>query len=65
MKKLIILSGLDGTGRLFQPFIEALPSNIEAVVISYPTDKNLAYEALTQYVLKKYRCFSSCYTESS
>jgi surfactin synthase thioesterase subunit len=53
MKKLILLSGLDGTGRLFQPFIEALPSNIEAVVISYPTDKNLAYEALTQYVLKK------------
>jgi hypothetical protein len=34
--KLILLSGLDGTGKLFAAFIEALPKTIETQVVSYP-----------------------------
>ena len=33
---LVLLPGLDGTGRLFRPFLEALPPNLDSVVIDYP-----------------------------
>ena len=48
--KLILLSGLDGTAKLFEPFIKALPKAIETQVISYPTDKKLGYQALISLV---------------
>ena len=48
--KLILLSGLDGTGNLFAPFIEALPKSIETQVISYPKDERLGYQELIELV---------------
>jgi len=44
---------MDGTGILFKPLLEKLPSDIEAEVISYPVDEKLSYEQLTEYVIKK------------
>jgi hypothetical protein len=35
--KIVLLPGLDGTGILFKPFIEALPNGIDVLVISYPS----------------------------
>ena len=47
---LVLLPGLDGTGILFEPFLECLPQEIETKVISYPCDEELSYEELVQYV---------------
>ena len=48
--KLVLLPGLDGTGKLFAPLIEALPLSIEIQVITYPLNKKLSYHELVQYV---------------
>jgi len=48
--KLILLPGLDGTGLLFQPLLEALPSELDVIVISYPHDVLMSYEELIEYV---------------
>jgi pimeloyl-[acyl-carrier protein] methyl ester esterase len=34
----ILLPGLDGTGRLFRPFLDALPPTLTPKVIAYPED---------------------------
>jgi pimeloyl-ACP methyl ester carboxylesterase len=34
----ILLPGLDGTGRLFRPFLDALPPTLTPKVIAYPAD---------------------------
>jgi pimeloyl-ACP methyl ester carboxylesterase len=34
--KLTLLPGLDGTGRLFAPFLSVLPSDVETTVVTYP-----------------------------
>lgn len=49
--KLILLPGLDGTGKLFQPLLKILPSDIDVLVINYPTHKLLNYNELVEYVL--------------
>lgn len=49
--KLVLLPGLDGTGILFKPFLRALPSEIEAIVVTYPADTPLAYEELLPLAL--------------
>ncbi len=36
MVTLVLLPGMDGTGELFGPFIEALGHNVEAQVVRYP-----------------------------
>lgn len=38
---LVLLPGLDGTGKLFAPFISELPSDLDARVVAYPTGKPL------------------------
>lgn len=43
---LILLPGLDGTGKLFANFLAVLPPALEARVIGYPTDEPLGYEEL-------------------
>ena len=48
---LVLLPGLDGTGRLFQPFMRELPSSWRVVVVAYPMDAGANYEALTRLVL--------------
>jgi pimeloyl-[acyl-carrier protein] methyl ester esterase len=48
--KLVLLPGLDGTGKLFAPLIEALPSSIDVQVITYPLNKKQSYNELVKYV---------------
>ncbi|NUN50811.1 MAG: pimeloyl-ACP methyl ester esterase, partial [Candidatus Brocadiae bacterium] len=38
---LILLPGLDGSGRLFAPLLAALGTGIEARAIAYPPDRAL------------------------
>jgi len=42
MAELILLPGLDGTGELFAPFIEAL-GGFTTEVVSYPPDRAMSY----------------------
>ena len=49
---LVLLPGLDGTGLLFQPLLEALPNTIKPIIVSYPPDKILGYEELLPIVLE-------------
>ncbi len=51
--KLVLLPGLDGTGRLFDPFIKALPDRIETKVVSYPTEQEMDYSELCDFVLSR------------
>ena len=51
--KLILLPGMDGTGKLFQPFINELPDEIDCSVISYPDNECLSYKELESFVLDK------------
>jgi len=50
--KIVLLPGLDGTGTLFDPFINALPADIDTQVISYPVDIKLTYEDLLTLVMQ-------------
>ena len=51
--KVILLPGMDGTGILFKPFIEALPGNVDVQVISYPADIKLSYRELVDFVMSQ------------
>ena len=51
--KLVLLPGLDGTGLLFQPFIDALPAGIDCIVVSYPASTKLSYQELIEFVVKE------------
>lgn len=50
VRKLVLLPGMDGTGLLFAPFIEALPQGFEARPESYPNDRPLSYSELEELV---------------
>ncbi len=45
---LVLLPGMDGTGKLFDPLLRQLPSHIKPEVIRYPTTDKLSYQALTE-----------------
>jgi pimeloyl-ACP methyl ester carboxylesterase len=47
---LVLLPGLDGTGKLFVDFIEALGTGIDARIVTYPLDQRLGYEPLEDRV---------------
>jgi pimeloyl-[acyl-carrier protein] methyl ester esterase len=49
--KLVLLPGIDGTGKMFGPLIEQIPEGQDYQVIAYPTDKNYSYLELKEYVL--------------
>lgn len=34
--KLLLLPGMDGTGKLFEPLLRVLPAELEPIVVSYP-----------------------------
>jgi len=51
--KIVLLPGLDGTGVLFKPFIDALPNEIDIQVISYPPNTKLSYQQLTEFVMNQ------------
>jgi pimeloyl-ACP methyl ester carboxylesterase len=46
MPTLVLLPGMDGTGDLFAPFLEALGGRFKTKVVRYPTDRELGYEEL-------------------
>lgn len=48
-----LLPGLDGTGKLFSPLLEALPKYFTVHVISYPVDEVLSYAELASLVREK------------
>src|SRR5512143_111507 len=50
MSTLVLLPGLDGTGRLFGDFIAALGQDIDVIVASYPADTPLDYAELEPLV---------------
>jgi pimeloyl-ACP methyl ester carboxylesterase len=50
--KLVLLPGLDGTGVLFRPFVERLPTDLAPIVVSYPRDRPLDYQDLLAIVLR-------------
>jgi sigma-B regulation protein RsbQ len=39
------LPGLDGTGDLFEPLLARLDASIEPIVVRYPLDETLGYDA--------------------
>jgi pimeloyl-ACP methyl ester carboxylesterase len=43
---LILLPGMDGTGSLFRPFIDAVGTRFKIKVVQYPTDRAMDYPAL-------------------
>jgi pimeloyl-[acyl-carrier protein] methyl ester esterase len=53
VRKLVLLPGMDGTGMLFAPLIEALPDEFEAISIRYPIDRPLSYPELAELIRKR------------
>lgn len=47
---LVLLPGMDGTGRLFGPLLQALPPDLRIEVVSYPGHEFLSYEELESFV---------------
>lgn len=45
--KLVLLPGLDGTGNLFTPFVDALPDWVIPVIRNYPIDVFRSYDELS------------------
>ncbi len=43
---LVLLPGLDGTGKLFSEILKALEGRIETMVVDYPKDVPLGYDEL-------------------
>lgn len=49
-KHLVLLPGLDGTGKLFVDFVAALPKSCAATIVAYPSDRFLPYADLRPFV---------------
>ena len=50
MTTLVLLPGMDGTGELFRPLLQALEPGLPVLVISYPTTELLDYAGLEAIV---------------
>ena len=48
--RFILLPGLDGTGKLFAPFVAILPPTVSATIVAYPPDKPRTYRELAESV---------------
>ncbi len=48
---LVLLPGMDGTGLLFEPLLDALPKEIQPTVLSYPSEQAMTYKELLPIVL--------------
>lgn len=48
--RLLLLPGMDGTGRLLEPLCAALPASLTSIVVRYPTDRALGYDELLTIV---------------
>jgi pimeloyl-[acyl-carrier protein] methyl ester esterase len=49
--KLVLMPGMDGTGNLFNGFVEALPDGFETTIVRYPADSVRSYGELLEFVL--------------
>ena len=49
-KRMVLLPGLDGTGRLFAAFLAALPTTIITTVVTFPAQERLSYCELSPFV---------------
>jgi len=47
---LVLLPGMDGTGRMFAPLVQALQEGVHPLVVSYPTDRPLDYAGQLEIV---------------
>jgi len=47
---LVLLPGLDGTGRLFSRFVSELPGTLAPVVLPLPSDRPRGYDELVEHV---------------
>lgn len=52
-KHLVLLPGLDGSGLLFQPFVEQCLQPENYTIIAYPSDYHIPYNELADYVISK------------
>ncbi|MDF3036648.1 MAG: alpha/beta fold hydrolase [Paucimonas sp.] len=50
MMRLVLLPGMDGTGKMFTEFTRQFGSDVDITVVSYPVDRVLGYEALVDFV---------------
>jgi pimeloyl-ACP methyl ester carboxylesterase len=50
VRKLVLLPGMDGTGKLFAEFVKALKGEFEITVACYPTDACRSYTELKESV---------------
>lgn len=48
--KFVLLPALDGTGKLFSPFLRCLSSSIVPVIISYPTHQIMTLDEMAEWV---------------
>ncbi|WP_305800844.1 hypothetical protein, partial [Thiolapillus sp.] len=53
MKHIVLLPGMDGTGILFEPLIQAFSSKVHPHIIDYSIDEALDYDQLAGYVRTK------------
>ncbi len=53
MIKLVLLSGFDGSGRLFTPLLDKLSPTIEPLVLAYPNHAPLSYQEIYTYLLPR------------
>lgn len=49
---IVLLPGLDGTGALFRPFLPHLPPELRPIVVAYPGEEPLGYDALLPLVIE-------------
>ncbi len=50
----LLLPGLDGTGRLFEPFVRHTPEGASCTIASYPVDRELSYPECADLVADKF-----------
>ena len=55
---IILLSGLDGTGELFEPLVTCLPERVKSIVISYPLAECKSYREHDELVMFLLSCIS-------
>jgi pimeloyl-ACP methyl ester carboxylesterase len=48
---LVLLPGLDGTGKLFSEFVRVLGGRVDSLIVTYPLDQALGYDELETLVL--------------
>jgi pimeloyl-ACP methyl ester carboxylesterase len=50
---LVLLPGMDGTGELFEPFVQAMGSGYKILCMRYPGDMAMGYDELEKFVRKR------------